>query len=182
MRPVSTLLTTWASKGRPAVHNNLSSVSQILDRLSCQSLFLVADPITYKLTGAKSFLSDLSNSRRVTVFQDFRPNPTLDELLRGIRSYADAQPDVTLVIGGGSAIDLAKLIGFCAAQSMLPREVVLAVPSDAKKGIPLIAVPTTAGTGSEATHFAVVYVDGQKFFGSPPFDIAGLRDPRFFAD
>ena len=155
--------TSLNSAGSPIVYQELSSLGQLLDELNCKSLFVVADPVAYELTGASRFVDGLRNSRQVTLFQDFQPNPTLEELEQGIAAYKSGQPDVTLAIGGGTSIDLAKVIGLCTAQPNLsPREMVIATPADARKGVPLIAVPTTAGTGSEATHFAVIYVDGKK--------------------
>ena len=60
----------------------------------------------------------------------------------------ESKPDVILSIGGGSVLDIAKLVRHYAAEKGL--------------FIPLWAIPTTSGTGAEATHFAVVYREGKK--------------------
>ena len=144
------------------VNSDVVAVDEILDHLSCKSVFLVADALAYESSGAKRSLDKVLASRRHAVFSDFRPNPDLGQLLLGLRSYATARPDVVLAVGGGTAIDLAKLIRFCAAQSADPRDLIMSPAANPRPGVPLIAVPTTAGTGSEATHFAVVYVDDRK--------------------
>ena len=64
------------------------------------------------MSGAKNQLEETLASRRVEVFSEFRPNPTLESLMDGIARYREAKPDIILAIGGGTAIDLAKLIGF----------------------------------------------------------------------
>lgn len=157
-------------KGEPMIHNSLAELGEILDSLSADSLFIVADPIAYQQSGAKKVLDKELTSPPVTIFNDFSPNPTLEEVIDGIEQYKSGQPDVVLAIGGGTAIDLAKLIGICAVQPETPRELILSPLSSyqLQPRKPLIAVPTTAGTGSEATHFAVVYVEGKKYSVADP--------------
>lgn len=78
-------------------------------------------------------------------FSEFSINPLYEEVLQGVERFRQANSDFILAIGGGSSLDVAKGIKFVL-----------------KKDIPILAVPTTAGTGSEATHFAVVYKNGEK--------------------
>src|SRR5690606_34954215 len=86
----------------------------------------------------------------------------LEDVERGIGLFRDFKPDAIVAIGGGTAIDLAKLVGTIAVQEADPRSVATGDSVVERDGPPLLAVPTTAGTGSEATHFAVVYIDGVK--------------------
>ena len=147
----------------PIVCDRLSGVGGILDRLACQSVFLVADPVAYEQSGASCMLKQILASRRVATFCEFRPNPCLETLQNGIERYRVAKPDIILAVGGGTAIDLAKLIGFCAVQTDDPVDCIKSPPVNPRRRIPLVVAPTTAGTGSEATQFAVVYVDGRKY-------------------
>ncbi len=153
----------------PTIYDCLDAVAGVLDRLSCESVLLVADPVAYEGSGASRVLEDALTSRRVVVFREFRPNPCLESLRDGIERYRAAQPDVILAVGGGTAIDLAKLIGFCAAQAVDPADAIKTPARTPCKGPPLIVAPTTAGTGSEATHFAVVYVGGRKHSLAHPY-------------
>lgn len=89
---------------------------------------------------------------RVTVFGGFSPNPKDEEAEAGFKVYAKSGCDSIIAVGGGSAIDTAKAIRRKAGGG------------DAEKtaSIPFVAIPTTAGTGSESTRFAVIYKNGEK--------------------
>ena len=96
-------------------------------------------------------------------FSGFKPNPKLEDIQRGIQQFCGSNPDAVIAVGGGTAIDLAKLIGALADHQADPGKMITGLCHIEKNGPPLIAIPTTAGTGSEATHFAVAYVDGRKY-------------------
>ena len=145
------------------VYDRLDSVGEILTNLSCTSILLVADPVAFEQSGASRLLGPVLDSRKVDVFSEFTPNPSLEALEDGIRHYHSVQPDLILAVGGGTAIDLAKLIGFCSVQEVDPVELIKSPISNPRRGVPIIVAPTTAGTGSEATHFAVVYLEGRKY-------------------
>ena len=95
----------------------------------------------------------------VTRFSDFAPNPQYESAAEGVRIFREAGCDGILAVGGGSAIDVAKCIKLFAA---MPQGAFYLDGPFADNDIPLFAMPTTAGTGSEATRFAVVYYQGNK--------------------
>lgn len=95
----------------------------------------------------------------VMEFTAFAPNPDIDSALAGARLCRREQCDLIIACGGGSAMDVAKCIRLF-TEADTSREDWLAHLPEGK--LPFIAVPTTAGTGSEATHFAVVYREGKK--------------------
>ena len=93
------------------------------------------------------------------VFQGFSSNPKYEDVLRGVEAFRAENCDAVVAVGGGSSLDVGKCIKLFAR--MDPEQDCLAQPLQ-ENGVPLMAVPTTAGTGSESTHFAVVYVNGEK--------------------
>ncbi len=108
--------------------------------------------------GIRPFFS----GREVDVYSEFSTNPEFNEILRGAARFRAFRPDLILTIGGGSAMDVAKVI---------KAEIFTGTSYDATKpeslkpsgsGPPLVAIATTAGSGSEATQFAVFYLGGVK--------------------
>lgn len=92
-------------------------------------------------------------------FSEFTSNPLYEQVCEGIRVFNDTNCEMIVAVGGGSAIDVAKCIKlFCkmdAGINYLEQE-------QKDTGIPLLAIPTTAGTGSESTKHAVIYYNGIK--------------------
>ena len=141
---------------------SIGEVSSVLETLQADRIFLVVDEPAWHASGAREVLEPMLQERATTWFTDFELNPKLDDVQRGIENYRKCQPDFVIALGGGTAIDLAKLIGALALQHESARDIATGLDSIHVAGKPLMAIPTTAGTGSEATHFAVVYVDGEK--------------------
>ena len=92
-------------------------------------------------------------------FNGISPNPDIADVRRAIAAFAASGCDGIVAVGGGSAMDTAK--GVKAFLHAPAGEELHSAVSDT--GIPLIAVPTTAGSGSESTPFAVLYENGVKY-------------------
>jgi alcohol dehydrogenase class IV len=110
---------------------------------------------------AFEFLSIFSEFKRIknaVFFSEFKSNPTYDDVLKGIKAFTLNSCENIISVGGGSAIDVAKCIRIWARSKTEPFESELE-----KNDITLIAVPTTAGTGSESTQFAVIYKNDVKY-------------------
>ena len=85
-------------------------------------------------------------------FSDFVSNPTYENVMAGVKAFSGCKSIVS--IGGGSAIDVAKAIKYYVSLDKNGEY--------CYRNIPHVAVPTTAGTGSESTRYAVIYKDGVK--------------------
>ena len=115
-----------------------------------ENAVLITDKFMVDSGMADIILKKLSNCNSVSVFDEVIPDPPMDLIERGIDFLQDKDCDVVVALGGGSSIDAAKAIVFMA------RKIELAQNPESTKKIKLIALPTTSGTGSEVTQFAVV--------------------------
>lgn len=141
----------------------LADLGKILREAKARNIFLVVDEIAWEQSGAGEVLRSELKPENIARFSNFQPNPKIEDVERGVIACREANPDAVIAFGGGTAIDLAKMIAAFSQHEAAPREVAPRGFSFPNGSLPLIAIPTTAGTGSEATHFAVVYVEGQKY-------------------
>ncbi len=144
--------------------NGIERLSGILQEVGCRKLFLVVDS-SYPFLNIKDAIEALPAEEKVK-FSDFTPNPLYEQVCKGVELLKTSKCDTILAVGGGSAIDVAKCIKLAVlAQegnaAIIPPLVSQRLPIDGTK-IPFIAIPTTAGTGSESTHNAVMYYEGSK--------------------
>lgn len=134
-----------------------------LDRLNARSLFLVTGAESFERSGASTALRAALRGRSVFRFDGVRPNPTIEQVGEAISALRARPCDAVLGVGGGSALDVAKAAAALAPQ---PGDALGYVVGGLQLARPrahrLVLVPTTAGTGSEATRFAAIYVDGRK--------------------
>ena len=124
-----------------------------LDRLSelpYKKILIITDPFVLKSGMLQMITYRLSETdAEFEIFSDVVPDPPIEKITLGVKKTADYKPDAIIAVGGGSAIDSAKAI----------RE--LYRHASGTKDISLIAIPTTSGTGSEVTSFAVVSDTGK---------------------
>ena len=144
--------------------NGIANLPAILKEVGCKKLFLVIDS-SYPFLNIKDAIEALPVEEKVK-FSDFTPNPLYEQVCNGIELLKQTQCDTILAVGGGSAIDVAKCIKLAVLAkeghaAIIPPLVSQRLPIDGAK-IPFIAIPTTAGTGSESTHNAVMYYEGAK--------------------
>lgn len=144
--------------------NGIANLPTILKEVGCKKLFLVIDS-SYPFLNIKDAIEALTVEEMVK-FSDFTPNPLYEQVCNGIDLLKQSQCDTILAVGGGSAIDVAKCIKLAVLAkegnaAIIPPLVSQRLPVDGSK-IPFIAIPTTAGTGSESTHNAVMYYEGAK--------------------
>lgn len=141
--------------------DNFSQLTAILAGKS--RIFLVTGKNSYQASGSETILAPFLKNRQVYRFSKFTANPQIKDIKKGLDALRRFHPDAVIAIGGGSAIDMAKLLvafqnSTCELIEAIEKNTIL---SD--KFLPLIAIPTTAGSGSESTHFAVIYHEKQKF-------------------
>ena len=146
------------------IANGIGCLSEILKEIGCKRLFLVVDS-SYPFLNIKDAIEALPVMEMVT-FSNFTPNPLYEQVCEGVEMLKASQCEAILAVGGGSAIDVAKCIKLAVLAkegnaAIIPPLVSQRLPIDGNK-IPFVAIPTTAGTGSESTHNAVMYYEGSK--------------------
>lgn len=93
------------------------------------------------------------------VFNQFTPNPLYQDVCKGVDMFQEEHCDTILAVGGGSSLDVAKCIKlFCKMQ----KDSLYLEQPYSETDVKLVAIPTTAGTGSESTRYAVIYYNGKK--------------------
>lgn len=141
----------------------IDKLPQILKDVNCKKLFLVVDT-SFPFLNIKDAIETLDVEK--VSFSDFTPNPHYEQVCEGFDLLKVEKCDAILAVGGGSAIDVAKCIKLAVLakegnDAIIPPLVNTTVECDGKQ-LPFIAIPTTAGTGSESTHNAVMYFEGEK--------------------
>ncbi|MGB3900753.1 MAG: iron-containing alcohol dehydrogenase [Mesorhizobium sp.] len=177
----------------------IKELPEVLEATGIKNPLFVTDPGLAKLPVVASTLKILDDAKIPHgVFSDVKPNPVESNLTAGIEVFRKGKHDGVIAFGGGSALDLGKLIAFQAGQTRPVWDFEDIgdwwTRADADAIVPIIAVPTTAGTGSEvgragvitheATHTkkvifhpkmlpAIVIADPELTTGMPPFITAG---------
>lgn len=141
----------------PEILNSVAEVEPLLQRLGVKSVLLVTDK-QLRQFGATSNLEKLLAEANIkcTVYDDTCPNPTVNNVEAARELYVKENCEALIAFGGGSSMDCAKAVG---ARIAYPHKSVNQMKGLLKvlKKIPtLIAVPTTAGTGSEVTITSVI--------------------------
>lgn len=142
------------------VSGNYEEMDQYLVENNIQNIFLVCDG-AMEFLKIKEYFSGLEERLgiKITKFDHIQPNPLYEGVVEGVELFNKNHCDLILAVGGGSVMDTAKAIKLYSnmdpSQNYLKQEI---VPNDIK----LAAVPTTAGTGSEATRYAAIYYNGAK--------------------
>lgn len=143
------------------IYKGIENLSLAIENVT--KVFLVCDS-SFPFLNIKEDIENMGVS--YVIFSDFTPNPMYEQVSKGIDLFQITKCDSILAVGGGSAIDVAKCIKLAVLakegnDAIIPPLVNTRVECDGSK-LPLIAIPTTAGTGSESTHNAVMYYEGAK--------------------
>lgn len=145
------------------ITEGIENLKDILETIGCRKLFMVIDS-SYPFLNIREQIDELTVKK--VCFRDFSPNPLFEDVCKGIDLFESEECDSILAVGGGSAIDVAKCIKLAVLtnegrEGLIPPLVSKRLDMDDSR-IPFIAIPTTAGTGSESTHNAVMYYQGSK--------------------
>jgi len=137
------------------VEKDYRNIGALLQQAGVTRPFIVCTKSAHRL-----FIGEYLRSLENAVFFDgFSPNPQYNDIVEGVKLFRECGCDGIVSVGGGSAIDVAKCIKlYC----KMPEDAFYLEQPLTDTGIFHITVPTTAGSGSDATRFSVIYYQGEK--------------------
>ena len=137
-------------------YHGSGAINAIADEMKARGFnkaFVASDPDLIKFGVTKKVLDVLENANlEYVLFSDIKPNPTIENVQAGVDAYKASGANVIVAVGGGSSIDTAKAIGIIITNPEFAdvRSLEGVAPTK-NKCVPIIAVPTTAGTAAEVT-------------------------------
>ncbi len=152
-------------------------------RRGFQKAFLASDPDLIKFNVTSKITKILEeNGMDYEIYSDIKPNPTIENVQTGVEAFKKSGADYIIAVGGGSSMDTAKAIGIIIANPEYEDVRSLEGVAPTKKpSVPIIAVPTTAGTAAEVTiNYVITDVEKKrKFVCVDPHDIpiVAIVDP-----
>jgi alcohol dehydrogenase class IV len=156
-------------------------IGDVLRVLGLSRPIVVTDPVFFRQNAMQELLRFFREAGRPSppVFAEATPDPTSGSIASGLRFLKQANADAVIGFGGGSSIDTAKAIASLAVHGGEMRDYKAPHQQDSP-GLPVIAIPSTAGTGSEATRFTIITDDdtGEKMLciGLAYLPIAAIVD------
>lgn len=137
-------------------------IIDLLTTLNPSRIFLITGKNSFKECGANTFFKNHLSKYKFTHFSDFKPNPNFEDLQSALISFHQTKHDIIIAVGGGSVIDMGKLVNYF--HNAHDKNLYNYFESNPDfLPLPFICLPTTAGSGSEATHFAVLYWKNKKY-------------------
>ena len=146
---------------------SVSSCDRIIDKLG-DNIFIITDADLTKIELNKPIINQISKSSNLQVFDDVESDPSKKTLIKALKSAKNFKPTGILGFGGGSSMDIAKLISLLVGTEQ-DIENIWGVGNAKGPRLPLVLIPTTAGTGSEVTPISIITLekDEKKGVSSP---------------
>ena len=154
---IAEFMLPWRVPEQISGEGSLKKLAAFAKSKGFKSGLLVTDSVLFGLGMAQPIIDGFkAEGLKLIVFDKVVPNPTIQNIEEGLQLYKDNDCDVIIALGGGSPMDCAKGIGARVARPKKSIPQMKGVLKVMKKLPPLVAIPTTSGTGSEATLAAVI--------------------------
>lgn len=165
----------------PVVCWNVELVGSLLADLGAGRVLVVVDQTALMASGMGREVFRQTAGCVHEEFSDFEPNPSWRSGAAAARLAGEIDADAVVAIGGGSCCDVAKIAALGCRNPRMIDALARGEGITEARPLPIIAVPTTSGTGSEATHFAAIYVEGRKVSVTLPglLPTVAVLDDRF---
>ena len=171
-------------------YHGAGAISAITDEIRARGFkkaFVATDPDLIKF-GVTAKVTDLLDAAAIPyeIFSDIKPNPTIENVQNGVEAFKAAEADCIVAIGGGSSMDTAKAIGIIITNPEYADVRSLEGVAPTKNPcVPIIAVPTTAGTAAEVTiNYVITDVEKKRKFvcvDAHDIPVVAVVDPDMMA-
>lgn len=129
---------------------------EILRKANCKNVFLISDPGLKKVGLVDRAAKIIQNAGlQYTEFLELQPNPTVHNVTEAVKAFKASDAESIIALGGGGPMDVAKATGLLATYGGTVIDYV-GLEKVSGSVVPMIAIPTTAGTGSEVTASSVI--------------------------
>ena len=171
-------------------YHGAGAITAVVDEIKARGFakaFVATDPDLIKF-GVAAKVTDLLDAAAIpyAVFSDIKPNPTIENVQNGVAAFKAAEADCIVAIGGGSSMDTAKAIGIIMTNPEFADVRSLEGVAPTKNPcVPIIAVPTTAGTAAEVTiNYVITDVEKKRKFvcvDAHDIPVVAVVDPDMMA-
>jgi len=162
-------------------YGTCKELHNILKKCFPEKIFFVTGKDSYSSSGAKDLLEPVMKEFKYIRFFDFRLNPRVEDIKKGMEMFKKEKCDFVLAVGGGSVMDMGKAVSLLVTRKGKTEDYIRGELFGEERKIPSLMIPSTAGTGSESTHFSVVYIGKEKYSLSHPSLLPdyAILDPSF---
>jgi len=152
------------NKQKIIIGENIQTMISWLKNINAKRIFLLTGKNSFELSGSKSYLQPILDQYPYVLYSDFGENPKIEDVYKGVEIINKEKCDCCITVGGGSVLDMGKLICYLKEETTNnPKLIEQNKLKKVNRRIPICAIPTTAGSGAESTHFSVVYINGKKY-------------------
>lgn len=137
--------------------NSALKIGDLLEEMKLSKVFVVTDKFLETTEAFKTVVEELKKKFEVIVYTDIVPEPPIEIVDKAVDVLKESHCDVVIAIGGGSTIDICKAISMLKNNEGSVKDYLFGGTKTVKnKSLPMIAIPTTAGSGSEVTAASVI--------------------------
>ncbi|MFX1363510.1 MAG: phosphonoacetaldehyde reductase [Promethearchaeota archaeon] len=153
-------------------YGSISKLKYILKNENFKDIFLITGNSKLELNNINKVKTIVKKYSNFFHFNDIAPTPSVLGIEKALNSFKKKKYDSIIALGGGSVLDIGKSVSIFSTNEGKIEDYLLKKEKLRRKGIPLILIPTTSGTGSEATHFAVIFIEKTKYSLADPILIS----------
>jgi alcohol dehydrogenase class IV len=144
-------------------NGSIKNLHPILKKNKFKNAFYITGNTPLEQTNVKNVQSIIEKEISFFHFDNIAPSPSVEGISKALNAFNKDKFDLIIAMGGGSVLDIGKSVSIFSQNEGKIEDYLLKKKKIKNKGIPLILVPTTAGTGSESTHFAVIFIEKTKY-------------------